>query len=97
MVRPELRREIASALEVSKLTARSIKFDSTISFESGKGRKAIEVLQEMLRSRKQSLLFPLFARRAIAEGNVGMYRVSIGMEGRDWRWLRGISWGEVMQ
>ena len=95
MVRPELRREIASALDVSKLTARSTKFDSTTSFESGKGRKAIEVLQEMLRSRNV-FSFPLLARRAITEGNEGMYRVNIGMEGRDWRCFEGISWGEVM-
>ena len=27
--------------------------------------------------------FPLLARRAIDEGNVGIYRVNIGMEGRD--------------
>ena len=86
MVRPELRREIASALDVSKLTARSIKFDSTISFESGKGRKAIVVLQGRV-MKGNVFSFPLLVRRTIEERNVVVYRVNIGMEGRDGKGL----------
>ena len=95
MVRPELRREIASALDVSKLTARSIKFDSTISFGSGKGRKAIVVLQGRV-MKGNVFSFPLFARRAIDEDSWVVYRVNIGIEGRDEKGLERISWGEVM-
>lgn len=68
MVRPELRRRIASALDVSKLTARSTKFESTISFESGKGRKAISSPEKLI-GWKHSCLFPLLARSAIDERN----------------------------
>ena len=43
-----------------------------------------------------TISFPLFARRAIDEDSWEVYRVNIGIEGRDEKGLERISWGEVM-